>query len=87
MPLIRTFARQGHEVPKGPHSPRGPFPAELFQASERTNGEEHGDSLHEALDNVRMFRCRYCYDILYINELDDHVCEDDDEEYEESEYE
>jgi hypothetical protein len=40
---------------------------------------EHGDSLHEALDDIRMFRCKDCYDILYEDELEEHECE---EEYE-----
>ena len=78
MPLIRKFAIQGHAVPKGPHSPRGPFPPELFQAAEKAEDETiYGDSLHEALDDVRMFRCKYCHDILYLDELDDHECEEE----------
>jgi hypothetical protein len=78
MPIIRKFAIQGHAVPKGPHSPRGPFPPELFQAAEMAYDESiHGDSLHEALDDVRMFRCKDCYDILYEDELEAHICEDE----------
>ena len=80
MPIIRKYAVQGHAVPKGPHSPRGPFPPEIFETSGVVYDEsEHGDSLHEALDDVRMFRCKDCYDILYEDELEEHVCE---EEYE-----
>jgi len=78
MGLIRKFAVQGHEVPTGPHSPRGPFPLELYQAAEMALDEsEHGDSLHEALDDIRMFRCRDCRDVLYDYELDEHECEED----------
>lgn len=77
MPIIRKYAKQGHAVPDGPHSPRGPFPPEIFQASEKAQEETiHGDSLHEALDDIRMFRCKYCYDVLYLDELDEHICEE-----------
>jgi hypothetical protein len=80
MPLIRTFAKQGHAVPKGAHSPRGPFPAEIFAQNPRAEDEfPHSDSLHEALDDVRMFRCRYCEDVLYEDELDNHDCNQEEE--------
>ena len=63
MPLIRKFAVQGHAIPSGAHSPRGPFPPEIFAQNPRAEDEyPHSDSLHEALDDVRMFRCRYCYE-------------------------
>jgi hypothetical protein len=79
VPIIRKFAIQGHEVPSGPHSPRGPFPPELFEAPELVYDESlHGDSLHEALDDVRMFRCKCCYDVLYEDELDKHECQEDE---------
>lgn len=78
MSIIRRFAIQGHDVPQGPHSPRGPFPPELFQAPLHNNEEvDHGDSLHEAYDDIRMFRCKDCRDILYEDELDDHFCEEE----------
>jgi hypothetical protein len=77
LPLIRKFAKQGHAIPSGPHSPRGPFPPELFQAAEKAEEETvYGDSLHEALDDVRMFRCKDCHDILYLDELEYHECEE-----------
>jgi hypothetical protein len=77
MPIIRIHAKQGHAVPKGPHSPRGPFPSEIFQSSPVVyEGKLHGDSLHEALDDVRMFRCKDCGEILYSDELDEHSCEE-----------
>lgn len=80
MPLIRKFAVQGHAVPSGPHAPQGPFPPELFQASEVVYDDAvHGDSVHEAYDDVRLFRCKYCYDVLYEDELDTHECEEDEE--------
>lgn len=78
MPIIRKYAVQGHEVPKGMTRPLGPFPAEIFQQAPVVyNYEDHGDSLHEALDDVRYFRCRDCEDILADYELDDHICKEE----------
>ena len=79
MPIIRKMAVQGHAIPTGAHSPRGPFPSELYTAAEIAYNEDymHGDSLHEALDDVRMFRCKYCGEILYETELDTHECEEE----------
>lgn len=79
MPLIRKFAVQGHEVPKGPYRPHGPFPREVLAQSSVVYEDNHPDSLHEALDDVRLFRCKYCADVLYEYELDEHVCEDEEE--------
>lgn len=77
MPLIRKFAVQGHAVPHGYQSPRGPFPAEIFAPNPRAYTSEVSDSLHEALDDVRMFKCKYCGEVLYEDELDTHDCEDE----------
>lgn len=77
MPIIRKFAIQGHAIPSGMHRPQGPFPPELFQQAPVVyDYEEHGDSLHEALDDVRMFRCKECTEILYEHELDTHLCDE-----------
>lgn len=75
MPLIRKFAIQGHPVPNGYTSARGPFPPELYITPRSGDAPERSDSLHEALDDVRMFRCRDCGEILYEDELDNHDCE------------
>jgi hypothetical protein len=77
MPLIRKFAIQGHAVPSGYQAPRGPFPAEIFASNPRAQEEYHSDSLHEALDDIRMFRCNLCGEILYENEVDEHVCDEE----------
>ncbi len=78
MPLIRKFAVQGHAVPNGYQSPRGPFPPELYTSSPVVyDYDDHGDSLHEALDDLRMFKCKDCGEILYEDELDEHSCEED----------
>ena len=75
MPIIRKFAVQGHPVPKGYQSPRGPFPPELYGQSRVVYDDQQSDSLHEALDNVRMFKCKKCEDIVYEDELSNHDCE------------
>ena len=77
MPLIRKFAVQGHSVPSGYQSPRGPFPPEIFAQSRVVYEQEHADSLHEALDDVRMFKCTFCGEVLYEDELDLHNCEEE----------
>jgi hypothetical protein len=79
MPIIRKFAVQGHPIPKTAHAPRGPFPPEVISQSSVYYGEEtYGDSLHEALDDIRLFRCKDCATILYEDELSAHQCEDDE---------
>jgi hypothetical protein len=76
MPLIRKYAVQGHAVPRGYQRPLGPFPAEVLAQNPRSYSDpESSDSLHEALDDVRMFRCRDCGDILFDYQLEVHECE------------
>jgi hypothetical protein len=78
MPIIRKFAIQGHAVPHGYQRPLGPFPPEIFASNPKAEEETpFGDSLHEALDDVRMFKCKDCGEILYEDEIDDHFCEED----------
>jgi len=81
MPIIRKFAIQGHAVPKTAHAPRGPFPPEVMTQSSVYYEADHGDSLHEALDDVRLFRCKDCGNILYEAELSDHDCDKEDEPF------
>lgn len=78
MPIIRKFAVQGHAVPKTAHAPRGPFPPEVLAQSSVYYEDTHGDSLHESFDDVRLFRCKDCGTILYEDELEAHLCEDED---------
>jgi hypothetical protein len=79
MTLIRKFAIQGHPVPNGYTVPRGPFPPEIYaQTRVRYGTEEYGDSLHEALDDIRLFRCKECGDILYEEQLNNHICESEE---------
>ena len=77
MKVIRKFAVQGHAVPSSSHSPRGPFPPEVLAGPQMAYGEEHSDSLHPALDEVRFFKCRDCEEVLFETELEKHECEEE----------
>ena len=83
MPVIRKFAIQGHETPKHAYAPRGLEgaldPTVMRQSPVNYDGVDHGDSLHEALDDVRLFRCKDCGTILYEAELSDHICGEEEE--------
>ena len=81
MPVIRKFAIQGHAIPKTAHAPRGPFPPEVLAQPKVYHDDSQGDSLHEALDDVRLFRCKDCGTILYEAELSDHDCDEEDEPF------
>lgn len=74
MPVIRKFAVQGHAVPNGYQRPRGPFPPEVLAQNPKAYTHENSDSLHEALDDVRIFRCKNCGEILYEDETSNHDC-------------
>lgn len=76
MPLIRKFAVQGHEIPKSVYNPHGPFPPEILAQTRVEYEEYNSDSLHEALDDVHLYRCRDCGDVLYEDELPIHECEE-----------
>ena len=82
MPIIRKFAVQGHAVPQQSYSPRGlegAIDRTVMNQSKVYHDDSQGDSLHEALDDVRLFRCKDCGTILYEAELSDHACDDEDE--------
>ena len=64
-------------MPSGYSRPRGPFPPEVLAQPKVVYEHEHSDSLHEALDDVKMFRCKDCGDVLYEDELDLHDCDID----------
>lgn len=78
MAIVRKFAVQGHDVPKAAYRPYGPFPPEVLAQTRMEYEDQHSDSLHEALDNVRMFRCRYCGEIVYEDEIPIHECEEEE---------
>ena len=75
MPIIRKFAIQGHSVPNGYQRALGPFPPEVLRQNPVVYNYEHSDSLHEALDDVRMFRCRECGGVVHEDERSVHDCE------------
>ena len=77
MKLIRKFAVQGHPVPLQAHSPRGPFPPEILAGPQMDWEDYHSDSLHEDFDDMRLFKCRDCGEVLYEAELDNHDCEEE----------
>ena len=76
MPIIRKFAVQGHAVPSIVHSPRGPFPPEILEQPRMTVDPQHSDSLHEGLDNYRLFKCKDCEEVVAEYELDEHECDE-----------
>jgi hypothetical protein len=81
MPIIRKFAVQGHEVPKHVYSPRGlegALDRAVMNQSSVQYDADHGDSLHEAFDDIRLFRCKDCGNILYEEELSEHICDEED---------
>jgi predicted alpha/beta hydrolase len=76
MPVIRKFAIQGHEVPTMAYRPHGPFPPEVLAQNQVAYGDFESDSLHVALDDIRMFRCRDCEEVMYEDETNNHTCEE-----------
>lgn len=80
MGVIRKFAIQGHAIPKGMHRPNGPFPPEIFASNPRAEEEDYSsDSIHEALDDVKMYKCKYCGEVIFEYELDYHECDEEEE--------
>lgn len=77
MGLIRKFAVQGHAVPDHAQIPLGPFPPEVLAQNRVVHDDTPSDSLHEAWDNVRMYKCRVCGEVLHEDELDIHECEEE----------
>lgn len=80
MPIIRKFAVQGHSVPSRAYSPRGlegSIDDGVMSKPLLSIEDNHSDSLHVGLDNVRFFKCKDCYEILLENDLDLHDCDDE----------
>lgn len=74
MGFIRKFAVQAHAVPETKMNPRGPFPLEVLAQNPVVHDRHDSDSLHEALDDERWFRCKLCGDIVAEYHLDNHDC-------------
>jgi hypothetical protein len=66
--IIRRIAKQGHYVPPHSHSPRGPFPPELFRQAPIRYPDEPAYE-----DGEELYLCRACGEHLYESELDEHA--------------
>lgn len=76
MGLIRKFAVQAHAVPETVGRTLGPFPPEVL-AQNRVEHDDYTESMHEAFDDTRMFKCKVCRAVLYEDELSIHECEEE----------
>ena len=86
MRVERIATRQGHPVPATAHSPKGPFPPELFASGpiisdyvpQGDNGGESmplGATAQNNFQPSRWFRCKLCAEHLRESEVMDHDCE------------
>ena len=82
MPLQRKFAVQGHAVPTSAYYPRNVFDPKLTNRLVVNYGDE-ADSLPEQYDNVKMYRCRSCREVMEEREIEYHVCDDYDQDFDE----
>ena len=73
-------AYQAHPVPNKILTPRGPFPADLFQEPEVVVSEtiEEFDAGATAQNNFKphWLRCVACHDRVRDDKTDQHVCEE-----------
>ena len=53
------------------------FPPEVLKEPQVDYGIDYSDSLHEALDSVRLFMCRQCDEVLQKDQLNNHTCEEE----------
>lgn len=85
MRIQRIPTKQGHKVPDTAHSPRGPFPAELYSSqpvvTDYVPVESGGPDLplgataqNNFKPNVRWFRCNDCDELVSEHELETHTC-------------
>lgn len=77
MGLIRKFAVQAHAVPETVGRTLGPFPPEVLAQNRVERNDYDMDSMHEAFDDIRMFKCKVCREVLYEDELSIHECEEE----------
>lgn len=70
-------------MPKSAHSPKGPFPPELYQRPEMITDYEPldqevptGGTSQNNFTEPRVFKCRFCDELMYEHKTADHVCED-----------
>lgn len=82
MRIERIITKQGHAVPKTASYAKGPFPPELYQRPEVV--EDYipvdqdvpvGGTAQNNFTEPKLFRCRYCDEMIYEPKLGDHQCE------------
>jgi len=87
MKIYREQAKQTHPVPTRAHSPRGPFPPELFaesaivtdyQPAYSEDGSEHpvGGTAQNNFKPIKWLYCGTCYEKVKSTETATHVCEE-----------
>lgn len=81
----RVVTKQGHPVPSSAHSPRGPFPAELFREPEinysYTPADEDvpvGGTAQNNFTAPKRFQCRDCGMVVLEHEIPSHICSEID---------
>lgn len=81
MRIERVVTKQGHPVPKSAHSPKGPFPSELFVEPKVITDYEsfdteipRGATAQNNFKSPRMFRCSYCTVVVLEHEMPNHTC-------------
>lgn len=87
MRIERIATRQGHPVPDTAHSPKGPFPPELFETPKVVTeylpqpdggGEEIpvGATAQNDFKPLKWFRCKICTEVIAEHEISDHPCKE-----------
>lgn len=82
MRIQRVITKQGHPVPQTAHNPKGPFPPELFKATEIVtdyipfdDDMPQGATAQNNFTEPKLFKCKYCSEYVYEHQIPDHVCE------------
>lgn len=87
MRVERIATRQGHPVPATAHSPKGPFPPELFASGPIISdyvpqGDNGGDSIplgataQNNFSALNWFTCKVCDETIAEHEIPSHLCEE-----------
>jgi hypothetical protein len=83
MRIQRVITKQGHPVPKVAGNPKGPFPPELYQKAELITeyysvDDENpiGGTAQNNFTEPRLFKCRFCDEIMYEHKTGNHMCEE-----------
>ena len=83
----RVATKQGHPIPSNSHSPRGPFPAEIFSEPEIITDYQSfdddipvGATAQNNFRSPRLFRCNNCSMVVFEHEMPNHWCDDVEDE-------